>query len=75
MTYLKFYLAERGMKLYELARLSGLNEPLVTNIKNGRVNPKPHEVQRLAAVLGVPADLLMKEVPVPPVAAEAAVAR
>lgn len=73
MTYLQFFLFERRMKLRELARLSGLHEPLVTNIKNGRVNPKPHEVQRMAAVLDVPADLLMQEVPPPPLRVEVVV--
>jgi transcriptional regulator with XRE-family HTH domain len=65
-TYFEFYLHEHRLTLRELSKRTGMPDPLLSEIKNGRVVPRPGEVERIADALHVPASLLMREVPVPP---------
>ncbi|HEX9068619.1 MAG TPA: helix-turn-helix transcriptional regulator [Ktedonobacterales bacterium] len=41
-----------GLSLSQLATLTGLRRDVITHLEQGRNEPQPYEVQRLAAALG-----------------------
>ena len=45
---------ERGLKDIDVAKASGLNQPLFTNWKQGRYMPKIDKIKKICEVLGVP---------------------
>lgn len=44
---------ERGMKDIDVAKASGLNQPLFTNWKQGRYMPKIDKIKKICEVFGV----------------------
>lgn len=64
MLRLKFERTNRGISQQRLARAALLVQPTVSLIENGRLVPTLDELQRLAAVFGVPPGDLLKDVAV-----------
>ena len=52
------WMAERGISLAQLVEASRLEERVVEAIARGRYTPSPQQRQRLAAALGVAAELI-----------------
>ena len=44
---------ERGLKDADVAKASGLNQPLFTNWKHGRYMPKIDKIKKICEVFGV----------------------
>lgn len=44
---------ERGLKDIDVAKASGLNQPLFTNWKQGRYCPKIDKIKKICEVFGV----------------------
>ena len=45
---------ERGLKDIDVAKATGLNQPLFTNWKQGRYMPKIDKIKKIADYFGVP---------------------
>jgi transcriptional regulator with XRE-family HTH domain len=60
---LKFLRLSQDLRLYQLARKSGIGRTLLSNFESGRTNPRLAELQQLADALGYPhPDKLMDHV-------------
>lgn len=53
MKKLKFRRISQGEKQWDLARKTGIPNYRISNLENGRAEPKPEELSILAAALGV----------------------
>ncbi len=53
MTNLQFLRLEQRLKQPALAKQSGVPQPTISLIENGRLNPTEEELQRLGRALGV----------------------
>lgn len=58
LTKYKLLRLELGRLQLDVARAAGISTPRLSLIENGHVAPRPDEVAKLAAVLGVPRALL-----------------
>ena len=64
MTRLKFERAHRQVSQLGIGRLSGIAQPVISQIENGRLKPTPAQLQRLADVFKVAPDDLLKDIAV-----------
>ena len=62
MTTLQFLRIDQGLKQPALAKSSGVPQPTISLIENGRLNPTEDELARLGRALGVPPSVLMRPV-------------
>ena len=58
---IKVQMIKHNMKNVDLARLIGVKASTITHYINGDVNPKPENLCKIACVLGVSTDYLLKE--------------
>jgi len=61
-TTLQFLRIDQGLKQPALAKSSGVPQPTISLIENGRLNPTEDELARLGRTLGVPPSVLMRPV-------------
>lgn len=52
---------EKGLKDYDVAKLSGVATATISNWKNGHYTPKIPKLRKIADALGVTVDELIKE--------------
>jgi transcriptional regulator with XRE-family HTH domain len=52
---------EKGLKDYEVAKLSGVATATLSSWKNGHYTPKVPKLRKIASALGVTIDDLIKE--------------
>jgi transcriptional regulator with XRE-family HTH domain len=62
MTRLKFERTRRGLSQYSLGRVAKISQPDIGLIETGRLSPSAEQLARLAAVFGLPADVILRPV-------------
>ena len=62
MITLQFLRLDQGLNQPALAKQSGVPQPTISLIENGRLNPTEDELERLGRALGAPPGVLMRQV-------------